>query len=218
MPDIQRKKKYTNYADDNLVSIEVDEFDTLLRNQKDIEMDELIMRGSSIYSDEQILFFKADTFENDMEELRTQKDNYDIFKESFESKIQNESVLRENVDVVDISFEYNNELQNEQLELGEEITIYEIEPENLDDKLLLLSAKGNAFFNALGDDVKLCITEDGEKGISVGGIFFDEETVDYYLDKYPNNDETIEFHPDPKADVKNEIEQPTFSPPPMQFA
>lgn len=126
-------------------------------------------------------------------------------------KVLEEGLLNDSIDIdsrtyLTTEFEYRNQRVKEDIELGDKVTVTYTEPRNLDEKSMLSYAKDNVFFKSIEDKqgMKFATLNDGTAGIVVGNIFFDKESVNYYLDKYPLV-ESNGFHNDPVADNLNRI-------------
>lgn len=159
---------------------------------------------------EDLLFFDYKKIDNTISSVRENdyKSDSREFDKLFRDSNMNDSMTVQTREYLDVSFNYGNKEMHEKLELGDSIKVKYVEPETVDDRLLLAEVKHNAFFQGMDlKDMKLAQSADGDKGVSIQGVFFNEDTINYYLEKYPENVTT--YREPPKEDNKVLVVQPT---------
>ena len=215
MLEKKEEKKYINDTDNDVVFMSARDFyDYLYQEDVFYDKDRLpkLQKTEGIEDDgNMLLFFDYEKIDNTINTIRDNKykPNTEEFSKALDESNMNNDMTVVTRDYLDVSFTYGNKEMHEKLELGDSIKVKYVEPETVDDRLLLAEVKHNAFFQGMDlKDMKLAVSEEGDKGVSIQGVFFDENTINYYIDKYPSEEKSRYIEP-PKEDSKVLVVQPT---------
>ncbi len=169
---------------------------------------EVMYKDSSMRSeyDNDYIFIDFNKVKDICLELKGVSPDNPKFDKILEQGLVNDSIDMDSRSYLTTEFEYKNQKVKEEIELGDKVTVHYTEPRSVDEKAMLSYAKDNVFFKSIENEkgMKFATLNDGTEGIVVGNIFFDKESVNYYLDKYPLV-ESNGFHNDPVADNLNRI-------------
>lgn len=210
MPDIQTKDVYTNTTNKNLVGMSYEELYRYAEEEAFFDKNRLTkLYPNAKYNKvegEQFFFFDYNKVDDLVNTLRKMDfSNKNTYLNEIEKYEMNSKIDVEERKYISIDFDYKNEMKHEEIELGKSINVYYKEPETASDKKLINDIKNNAFFKALDlDNMKFAVSENGEKGVSIDNVFYNEKFINHYLEKYPNETDSS-YHKDPKADEVNRI-------------
>lgn len=200
-----KRRMYSNESDDTMVILTYEEFYEYIYHKKFIDKNRMqpLYQGC-IYSteeEEQLLFFDYNKVEGLLLGIQNAPSDSPELEAVFLEGLAKDNIYTYEKEYVSVDFNYYNKKVHEELELGDEITVQIKEPPTYKERSLLTLVKDNPFFKAFDlSGMKYAETVDGEKGLCIENIFFDIDTVEFYLIKYPK-EESLK-HRDPKEDCK----------------
>lgn len=210
MPDIQTKDIYTNTTGKKLVGMSYEELYRYAEEEVFFDRNKLtkLYPKAKYFKNEgeKLLFFdynKVDDLINTLREM--DYSDTEKYLSEIEKYEMSNNMERKEIEYISIDFNYRNEMKHEEIKLGGKINVSYRSPESEYEEKMVEDVKNNVFFKALGaENLKFAVSENGDKGVVIENVFYDERFINKYLEKYPNIDESY-HHSEPKADETNLI-------------